>query len=105
MEAMNADEMLAAAERIIEESHLLEVAAQILRWAVEVDANDEVRRRLAEVLVKIGKADEARAVLAELGDSNDPVTLNVRALARADAFDYDAAIALLDRALQVAPKE
>lgn len=100
------NEMVQLAELLMEDWHLYDEAATILRWARELFPDETVATRLlVEALTKSGQEDEARKLSNELPPSDDPDDLVTHALAQAAAFDHSKALELIDRAIALAPDE
>jgi tetratricopeptide (TPR) repeat protein len=77
-------------------------AARHYRRALERDAaNSTARLALAELLIARGANTEAVKILEAAGPSADPPVLNALAIARTGLGDYPAALAALNRALEV----
>lgn len=99
-------EMVRLAELLMEDWHLYDEAATILRWARELFPDETVGTRLlVEALTKSGQEDEARKLSNEIPPSDDPEDLVTHALAQAAAFDHAKALELIDRAIALAPDE
>lgn len=100
------NEMVRLAELLMEDWHLHDEAATILRWARELFPEEtQATRLLVEALTKSGQEDEARKLSNELPPSDDPDDLVTHALAQAAAFDHGKALELIDRAIALAPDE
>jgi len=92
--------MIRLAEVLMEDWHMYDEAATVLRWARELFPEEEdAARLLVEALSKSGEEEEARKLSNELGPRDDPEDLMTHAIAQAAAFDYPKALELMARAI------
>ncbi|HZV02071.1 MAG TPA: tetratricopeptide repeat protein, partial [Planctomycetota bacterium] len=103
---MDVQEMIRLAEVLMEDWHMYDEAATVLRWARELFPEEEdAARLLVEALSKSGEEEEARKLSNELGPRDDPEDLMTHAIAQAAAFDYPKALELMARAIALSPDE
>src|SRR5581483_4206206 len=81
---MDVQEMIRLAEVLMEDWHMYDEAATVLRWARELFPEEEdAARLLVEALSKSGEEEEARKLSNELGPRDDPEDLMTHAIAQA----------------------
>src|SRR5277367_4265579 len=103
---MDADRMLRVAEKLIDEHEAYDEAIEILRWSLELSPGaSRAERLLAASLVKVGKGEDARAILSRLDPGEDPQAMLTHALAQTACLDYMGAEATLTRALARDPSD
>ena len=96
-------EMVALAQELVERHHLFDAAASILEWAAALDPLDSTQQLRARLLGKLGRHEEAKAILDDLAESDDPGELNDRAIVAAGCLDHGRAARMLTRAIERAP--